>query len=505
MLGWCADFFRFWWGLLYWNVRKTWFRLRRGRGVVPCQSLSDSGRAFETACEACALWQKPARFKRVCPLLVDTEKGLRCSANTADVRPFWLRAFGFYGGAALGVYGVGALAVFIFLRTVGYPVSIVHVTFPPLWHKVGQARGWFFLDRSSRAFADGRTSEGLLYLANAYEFDPSNYAAGLSLAKILQTAQPTRSDEVFRQLLHDHPTKRHATAQEWFRALLPRGSFDKIGPMARDEILSDPAQAPVWVRALIFATRQMRDDALLRELIANPAPAAQAWRNVFETELLLRAGHTTEARRALVAAWPQTMPAFTVFYRANTLVELHEPFAALVDVLGRSAGRLDGEATVTVQLDAFAEAEQTMNLRRRVNELLAPRYTAANLNLPKILCAHLIRYPNPEVFARLLQKVQQDNLPMNTETAGVWFSLLCTAGAMHDGPRLAELTNYLRSASKTPFVAISGVAGFFRSETAERRITAFLPVLPLPLEVTYALLERYLPNGRGFGATASTP
>jgi hypothetical protein len=371
-------------------------------------------------------------------------------------------------------------------------VSIVHVTLPPLWHKVGQARGWFFLDRSNRAFTEGRASEGLLYLANAYEFDPSNYAAGLALGKILQTVQPTRSDEVFRQLIRDHPARRHATAQEWVRALLPRGSFDQIAPLARDEILADPANAAVWVRALIAAARHGGTDAILRELVDNPAPAAQAWRGVFEVELKLREGRTAEARRRLDQPWPTTAPGFTVFYRANTLIEMRDTFAAL-DLIAKYPAALDSEALTTLQLDAYASGSMTNNLRRQVDELLAPRFTDANLSLPKILCAHLIRFPNGELFQRLYAKVRQDNLPLTTDTAGVWFSLLCTAGTVGDQARLAELSEYLRRASKTPFVAISGVTAFFRGETAERRITLFLPVLPLPLEVTFALLDRYAP------------
>ena len=76
MTGWIADFFRLAWGLLYWNYRKSWFRLRRGRARCPCQSPSDSGRALETVCEASLSWHKHANFRRVCPLLVDTP-GLR--------------------------------------------------------------------------------------------------------------------------------------------------------------------------------------------------------------------------------------------------------------------------------------------------------------------------------------------------------------------------------------------------------------------------------------------
>ena len=84
-------------------------------------------------------------------------------------------------------------------------------------------------------------------------------------------------------------------------------------------------------------------------------------------------------------------------------------------------------------------------------------------------------------------------MPINPETVGAWFSVLCSAGAVGDKLRLHEITMRLKETSSTPFVALAVVEAFFRGETAERRITAFLPILPLPLEVLYALLERYAP------------
>jgi hypothetical protein len=495
VLGWCADFFRFWWGLVYWNTRKTWFQIRRGRSACPCQTPSDSGRAYETGCDACASWHKQKRFKRVCPLLVETPHGLRCSANTSHVRPFWLRAFGYFGGSALIVYGIGAISFFIFLRTIGYPVSIVHVALPPLWHRVGQARGWFFHERSNRAFAEGKTAEGLLYLDNAFQFDPTNYAAGLSLAKHYQVGQPARSDEVFERLLHEHPDKQHATAQDWFRALLARGSFQKIAVLARDELLTDAAHAPVWVRAVIFATQQTKSTQVLRELATSEAPAAKIWRQVFETELLLSDGRIAETRAALVGPWrTEAKTQFTLFYRVQTLIALGETFEA-IDLVQKFPGMLDAEATITLLLEAYAAHGAQGPLHHEIDKLLAPRFTAQNLSIIKIVCAQVIRYPDAAVFDQLWRKVEREQVPLSTETAGAWFSLLCAAGAVGDQPRLHELTARLKQASTTPFLALNIVEAFFRGESNERRITTFLPILPLPIEVTYALLQRYGQSG----------
>lgn len=490
MIGWCADFFRLLAGLVYWNTRKSWYRFRRGSSPCPCQSPSDSGRARETQCEACLPWNRPARFRQVCPLLVSTPQGLRCAVDAADVRPFWGRAAAYYGGMLLAVYVAGVITVFVFLRTIGYPVNIFHVGLPPLWHRVVEARGWFFLNKSNLAFAQDRVAEGLLYLTNAYDFDPRNYAAGLSLAKHLQAGQPARSDEVFQRLLREHPDKRPATAQEWFRALLARGSFERITSLARDELLAGSAHSAVWMRAFVFAARRNPSETTLRELAASPSPAARPWRRIFELELLLRHGEFREARAALDAPWPADAPAYSLFYRVSILTEMRDTFAAL-DLLGRYPNALDAEATVTLRLAALAAGDMQRPLQQEIDRLLAGPLAATNLTAVKILCAHLIRFPDGGAFERLALRFAREDIPLHTESAGIWFSMFCAAGSVGDRGRLHELTFRLRNASSKPFMALAAVEAFFRGETAERQLTSFLPLLPLPLEVTYALLERY--------------
>ena len=157
-------------------------------------------------------WSRPIRFRRVCPLLVETLDGLRRSGNTADVRLFWGRTLRYYSGMLGTLYVIAVLAVFVFLRTIGYPVSILDISLPPLWHRLAHARGWYFFEQSQRAFTAGRSAEGVLYLANAYEFDPANYQIGITLAKNYQLGQPAHSDEVFERLIREHPEHRNATA-----------------------------------------------------------------------------------------------------------------------------------------------------------------------------------------------------------------------------------------------------------------------------------------------------
>jgi len=299
--------------------------------------------------------------------------------------------------------------------------------------------------------------------------------------------------------VHDHPAERATTMWEWYRALLARGDFEKISRMAHDQTLADPAHGHAWMRALLLATRQTGDDGPLRTLLADASPAAAPWHLLLETELLVRTQKTREARAALLRQWPANSPPFTLYYRVNTLTALGDTLEA-IDLLLRSPIKLDDEASTTLKLDAYAAAGMKRLLQNQVDALFAAR-----LDLPriKILCAHLIRWPNEEIFTRLYDNVVRSQLTLNTESAGIWFSLLCTAGVVGDREHLRLFVERLKHESNAPFLALSAVEAFFRGESSIERITTLLPVLPLPLEVDYALIERYPGPRRGSLATPS--
>jgi hypothetical protein len=493
-----ADFFRLVWGLLYWNIRKSWFQLRRGRSPCPCQSPSDSGRAFETACDACLPWSQPRRFRRVCPLLVETPDGLRCSVNTADVRPFWGRAIGAYGGALAGLYLAAALGIFIFLRTVGYPISIVHLVWPGSWHRVGEVRGWFFMERANQAFAAGRIPEGMLYLNNAYEFDPANDTIALTLAQRLQFGQPTRADAIYRRLLAQHPAQREAIAPLWFRSLLARGDFSAVQDLARTELLAASPQASVWLRALLFATRQTGQDAPLRELLASAEPAVLRWHRVLEIELQLRAGQKTPARDALLPPW-DNVPSYALYYQISELTALGEGLAA-VDLLGRYGPRLDDTARATLLLEAYTALGAPQSRQRLLEALLAQ---AANPRTIAILAAHLIRHPDASVLDSLFNKITREETRLTDDSLEEYLSLYCVAGVARDWPKMQAIAAFFHTHNGGSRFTLGFAAAFFRGEISNHRISSVLPALPMPLEVHYALLERY-PGSRA-ARTAPAP
>lgn len=499
VIGRLADFFRLAWGLLYWNFRKSWFRFRRGRAACPCQSPSDSGRAMETGCEACLHWAKPSRFRRVCPLLVETPDGLRCSANTADVRPFWGRVFAAYGGTALALYLLAAIAIFVFLRTVGYPISIVHLVWPGKWHRVGEVRGWYFFERSNRAFAAGRPAEGMLYLRNAYEFNPADLPVALTLAQKLQLANPGRSDAIYAQLLADRPESQAAIAQIWFRALLARGDFLGVERLAAREIVADPAHASVWLRAFLFANRQTGNFGPLNQLLEARAPEAALWRPLLLIEAELRAGHLANALAELKRPWPQA-PAYGLFYQLWELIA-HDEALLAVDLLGSYGHRLDDAARATLLLEAYARLDANRTRELQFEALLAPPLNAPTIS---VLAANLIRHPDPTLLNLLFTKFAREKPPVTEEHLESYLALFCACGAVGDATKIHLIAASLRRDSASGNVATLSVAErFFLGQVSQTRIAGLLSALPAPLEVHYALLERYPGQARTKPARAS--
>ena len=431
-------------------------------------------------------WHTPLRFRRVCPLLVETPRGLRCSVNAPEVRPFWYRMFGYYGAAIAALYLAAAIGVFIFLRSIGYPITIVHLVWPGSWHHVTEARASYFLERSQRAFAAGRPAEGVLYLSNAYEFDPANATIGLALAQTLQLGQPARSNEIYRHLMSGHPATRAVIAQSWFRALLARGDFIGVQSLARTQVVEDPTQAGVWMRALVFATRQTRNRVPLRELQESSASPARRWRPVVETEILLQAGKKSAARASLEQTW-SNIPPYGYYYQLNELIALGEGLAA-IDLLGKYGGQIDDTARATLLLEAYATLDVPQSRQRLVDALLS-----SPLNLPTVnlLAAHLIRHPDRAILDELFTAFARAKFSVGADNLESYLALYCAAGVAGDWGKLQTIATAIRQRGSGSSITLSLAEAFFRGQTTQTRIAGLLPALPMPLEVHYALLEHY--------------
>lgn len=87
--------------------------------------------------------------------------------------------------------------------------------------------------------------------------------------------------------------------------------------------------------------------------------------------------------------------------------------------------------------------------------------------------------------------VEGEKVPFTDQTAGIRFSLFCAAGAVGDEFNLGRITGFIRQSIGQSFLVLGATEAFFRGDSNQRSILPFLPALLVPLEVTYALLERY--------------
>ena len=484
MTGWLTDLFRLFWALFYWNARKTVFRLRHRRGASPCQSLSDSGKAYETQCEACASWNRAGRFRRVCPLLVETANGLRCSVNAEDVRPFWGRALGYYGGIAAALYLFTTFAAFITLRTIGYELDYAAVAWPPAWHRIDESRARYFAQKGFAAFAANNIREAVFALGIACELDPQNYRAGITLARLWEISQPRLSDELYARLLKTHPAQAAVTASLRLLALLARGDLERLRDAARQQIAADPANAGPSLHALLFATRRLHDNAPLQQLLDEPAGAF--WRPVLQAELLWRGGRTPEAAALLAQPWSPPHPYFA-YYQMHQLLALGRPQEALA-LLKAYGALVPGDEVAATLLAVNAQLGQQAELMRDAANWLGASPTPAVVEL---LATHLVRYPNPELLRLVFTRLDAAPLPNDEVGYRAYCALFCAAGAGDDRERLHALRVALKERAGAAFVTLNTAEDFFLGQSASSRIESFLPVLTLPVETLYALLERY--------------
>lgn len=489
MLGRIADFFRFWWCLFYWNGRKTAFRWRRGKGRCPCQDPSDSGKALETRCEASAGWSEPARFRRICPLLTATPEGWRCSASASSVKPFWARAFGYSSIAALGTYLVVTFLLFVLFLAVGYPVGYWSVAWPPRWHQIPPARAVYFQNRADDAFARGDIREELLSLSVAYSLDRSRYPTGLELAQKWQlSGQPTLADQIYQQLLLDHPDRRQQTAQSWLRALLLRCDFQQIQRLATDEIaLSPDGGEGAWVRALLVASRYTGDEQLLTrltELQHLPPPLRQ----LLKAELHLRRGNRELALPLLTAPQGTAVFPYLAYHQAEQLIRLGELTEALL-LLDRYQGKIGMMEEASLRMSIFHRQGW-----KTLFEWESDRLLAAGLS-PKLVefaAAFCIRHPGSGLLEKLLTAQRQSKEPPEMELLGALFVATGAAGAWTD---LHAVRASIEEGFGRDYAALDGFVRFFQesSQHGGDAIRHHLSVLPLPVEVLYSLLEAYAP------------
>lgn len=490
MLGWTADVFRILWGFLFWNSRKTVFRLRGGRGRCPCQNQSDSGRAGQTGCDPSRYFSKPARFRVVCPLLQTNEEGLlRCSVDRENVRPFWGRVILVVLAMVLATYATGVLTVFGFLRQVGYPVTITMIGWPPAWSEIDHARSDYFLSNAQEAYQAGDLGETVMSLSLAYDYDPNNYEAGFFLARLWQAGRPEVSNHLYQGLIVSHPEKRTQTAQAWLRSLLPRADYPWIERLAISALRFSDDHASAWLHALLFANARTHDASVIERLLESPDTLTPGVETVLRWEEQVQGFPPQIARRVLLQPVSPETPIFVLYYQIRRLISLGFPVDAL-EKLNANEERIGDRDRLSLQLRALAEADF-----RRSYEGLFDRLT----RLPpspvqfEIVTAHLVAYPDPVLYERAKNRLDPTKLGSPNVQLPAMLALFCMAGAHGDVEYQDYLAEQMRTITSSRFAVLDIAKSIMaEDENPQARIENILPALqPMSLDLTYAMLERY--------------
>lgn len=347
--------------LFYWNGRKTWYRLHGGR--CPCQNQSDDPIPGRVRCNAASHWHEPGRFRTICPLLVSTPAGWRCSVAPAGVRPFWRRAALGLAGLSLAVYLAGGIAVFAALRLLNdAPVGLHQVLWPGWWREIPRVQSEHLFREAMEAFRAGRMDEAQLALESARVRDPRNYDAGLLLAQIAMYQRSYLfADGLFTELQVGHPEHRLRTAVTYHDSLLGMDRVEALAVYSLDMAQQDTARAAVWMRSALLAARALPPAGAekLAELpaarIARIAPHA---RRLLQAELDAKVGRGDEALRRLRAPVDEPYNPFYVAYQIERLAELGAAAdaQALLDRIGPVLGEFEHLRTQVIVAGAARDA-----------------------------------------------------------------------------------------------------------------------------------------------------
>lgn len=489
---WLFDSLRFAGAMFYWNTLKSLFLLRKRTGHCPCQNISDDSIPGHVRCDAILHWHAPARFQRICPLLVNTPDGWRCSVHAREVKPFWGRVVRWCALSLLIFYLAGIVVAFVGLRVVGHaPVSWPQVAWPGKWHEIRGVQSAHLFNRAIASFQQGRLNEAYLALTSSRQRDPSNYDATLLLAQITMFQRSySFSDDMFANLWRDHPEQRQRTAVVHHDTLL---SLDRMRTLAESSVFMakvDSPHAVVWVRSALLAIRSMRveeAEAFAAGQVVSLQALAPHAQLLLRTELALRRGNSrAEAVTALRGQFAGPINPFYSEYQITRLAELGALTAAqgLLDQLGPHIGAFEQGLT---QVAISTVAGDPWSARAAFQALLKQPLNQAKLE--RLVCL-LIAHPEAGLYRELNARIRADRTLENAANgAALWI-----AGVTCSAPVEAA---YWQTRGQPPgarYPDLKSVNFDSRNLAEPNTVAHLVNVVSFPREVVIALLWRVTPQ-----------
>lgn len=298
---WLSDLLRMPFAALHWNTVKTWYVLRGRRGHCPCHDLSDSGEAGRTRCVAVLHWQSPARFRRVCPLLVKNDHGWCCSVTPARVRPFWGRLFGTAALLGLVVYILGSFAVLGLLHRTGYDrLRYTDVIWPGNWGRFKVVQAQYYRAMGDAALQQRDYRQAQMAYATAMATAP-DYPSGLALAILASYAgNYAYSDSLFIRLRHEFPAEHERTAVAFHDQLLGSLRLRRLADLCLTGLDHPDRPKLPWVRLLVFVTTEGRFASdIMRDRAEAVSRLPRGAQGLLHAHALAEVGKTAEAVAAL--------------------------------------------------------------------------------------------------------------------------------------------------------------------------------------------------------------
>lgn len=484
------------WALIYWNLRKTWHVVRGRKGATPCQHWHDVEDGVPPRCEAVWHWDSPGRFHHVCPALVRTADGWRCSAAPAQVRPFWGRMVAVYAVLMAGLYLGATGGLWLLWRTVGYrEVSFVDVAWPGRWSQVKPAQAEHFRNQGKVALLSGDFPAALLAFSTAEQFDPGGYEDRLLLARLwAQAGNQTFANQVFRGLLEDFPDRTAEAAEAWHDQLLALGNLGELANLCVQRLVEagEGAREGVWEFSLEFAL----DHGRLAEAVTQGRPNDLAKlparvRGLIEVLVHWQHGDREAAVRLLTAMRFRRDEPLSVRRQVEWLARLGRAGEAGV-VLNRHAALLGQFEVAALRYHIDVVSGDRDAARADFIGLLRGPLTAAQADR---LCGLVIMARDGASLRRAPGFFALEPLVADVRAqAAFWVAaLVCETGSLEAGAR----ARYEKASGGALLPDVTEM-DFRKQNPADRGSPSFIAsYVPLPRETIYAMIAAGVEAGRG--------